>query len=353
MEVKGELRSVSLGPHPFEQRCNSTDPLALYKESQFMSTDEFKDHPKRLNGMYHRFEQHTDLSRCRITGEPIPHRNWAALFNGLRSLRLPLFFEESLPPLSEGVGQELCRLFNAIPDTIANLALVAKGPIDGFLQHQDTPASLQSLEPFNLLVTKLHLPHLRSLELEGWVTDYATLYRFLDAHASTLRSLHLIDIYACGNPYLWKDDEYGMGEADEEEDMYPFGEFVRSNLHLTGIEIHHFEHQRYPAGTSEGLDQHSWLVDPLETTPGDWDEDRDVMEDRLFDDDDDSKASILDSPRLERLCLGGRPNLIHRRVRPGTSRAKAGEDDAMAEENVRPKQWRGPGYYWTRRPAYR
>jgi hypothetical protein len=101
-------------------------------------------------------------------------------------------------------------------------------------------------------------------------------------------------------------------------------------------------------------------VDPLETTPGDWDEDREVMEDRLFDDDDESKASILDSPRLERLCLGGRPNLIHRRVRPGTwppgaSRAKADEDDAiaMADQNVRPKQWRGPGYYWTRRPAYR
>jgi hypothetical protein len=358
MQVKGELRSVSLGPHPFEQRCNSTDPLALYKESQFMSTDEFKDHPKRLNEFYHEFAHQTDLSRCRITGEPIPHRDWAGLFNGLKSLRLPLFFEESLPPLSEGVGQELCRLFAAIPETIANLALTAKGPIDGFLQHQGGPASLQALQPFNSLVTTLHLPHLRSLELEGWVTDYSTLYAFIGAHAPTLRTLHLIDIFACGNPYLWKGGEYEMGEADEEEDMYPFGEFIRSNLHLTGIEIHHFEHQRYPAGSTEGLNQHSWLVDPLETTPGDWDEDREVMEDRLFDDDDDSKASILDSPRLERLCLGGRPNLIHRRVRPGTwppgaSRVKSGEDDAMADKNVRPKQWRGPGYYWTRRPAYR
>ena len=361
MEVKGELRSVSFGPHPFEQRCNSTDPLALYKEPQFLSTDEFKDHPKRLNEFYSDFAQDTDLSRCRITGEPIPHRNWSALFKGLRSLRLPLFFEESLPPLSEGVGQELCRLFNAIPETIANLALAAKGPRDGFLKHISTieSASLQSLQPFNSLVAKLHLPHLRSLELEGWVTDYSTLLAFLKTHAPTLRTLHLIDIFVCGPPHLATGQcvDYCPHAEDEQPDMRPFGDFVRRNLRLTGIEIHHFEHQFHPRGSADGLYQHSWLMDPLDSMPGDWDEDMDAYEDRVFSDDDDAEPDVLDSPRLERLCLDGRPNLIHRRIRPGTS--FRGRDSAMSgvegvdEREKRWRNWKGPGYYWTRRPAYR
>lgn len=377
-DIKGEIRSVSLGPHPFEQRCNSTDPLALYKEAQFLSTDELKDHPRRLNEFYHEFAHDTDLSRCRITGEPIPHRDWKTLFNGLRTLRLPLFFEDSLPPPKEGVGQELNRLFASIPDTIVNLALVAKGPLDGFLQHQESPAALQTLQPFNSLAATLSLPSLRTLELEGWVTDYRTLFRFLGAHAATLRTLHLIDIFCCGNPHEMGDRPRNDENA-QEEDLFPFGDFIRRRLHLTGIEIHHFEHQYYPPTTNEmdmdtddddvttpqpantaeeleelvqGIEQHSWLVDPLDSTPGDWDEDKEILEDRLFDDDDTSKEYIYDSPRLERLCLNGRPNLIHRRVRPGTVKTLPYPRMQVMEEDSR-KLWRGPGYYWTRRPAYR
>lgn len=374
MKVKGEIRSISLGPHPFEQRCNSTDPLALYKEAQFMSTDELKDHPRRLNEFYQDFAHDTDLSRCRITGEPIPHRDWKKLFNGLRTLRLPLFFEDSLPPPNEGVGQELHRLFHSIPDTIVNLALTAKGPLDGFLQHQESPAALQTLQPFNSLVAPLYLPFLRTLELEGWVTDYRTMFGFLRSHAPTLRTLHLIDIFCCGNPYTM--GNYAMNETDEEEDLFPFGDFVRRTLHLTGIEIHHFQHQYYPPTSNEmdidgeesspipattaaelqelveGMEQHSWIVDPLDTTPGDWDEDKEILEDRLFDDDDQSKMSIYDSPRLERLCLNGRPNSVHRRVRPGTVRSLPFPRMDVMETSDK-KMWRGPGYYWTRRGAYR
>ena len=356
MEVKGELRSMSFGPHPFEQRCNSTDPLALYKEPQFLSIDEFKDHPKRLNEFYNDFAQDTDLSRCRITGEPIPHRDWATLFKGLKSLRLPLFFEESLPPLSEGVGKELRRLFDAIPDTIANLALAAKGPRDGWLKYQFNPPCFQALQPFHSLVASLQLPRLRSLELEGWVVDYGVLLDFLGAHAATLQTLHLIDVLIVGN-------QHEAGEACDDdcehyENMHPFGNFVRENLHLTGIEIHHFKHESYPmtytSDSVRGLHQHSWLMDPLDSMPGDWDEDTDAYEDRAFSDDDDNEPDVLDAPRLERLCLNNRPNMIHRRIRPGTSfRGRDSAIDNLDDQEKRWKAWRGPGYYWTRRPAYR
>lgn len=369
MEVKGELRSITLGMHPFEQRCNSTDPLALYKETQFMSTDELKDHPKRLNDSHHEHLQFTDLSRNRLNGDPIPKRNYTLLFNGLKSLRLPLFFETSLPPANEGIGPELRRLFTAIPDTIVHLALAAKGPIDGFLDHHGDVASLQTLQPFNDLVAKKRFPCLRTLELEGWVTDYKTLVRVLGNHAPTLRTLHLINIFAVGELQPTP-DAAEFGEADSTQ---AFGEFVRDTLHLTGIEVYHFEHQFYPSNALEsgranmhntadlsslvaGIEQQSWLIDPLETTQGDWDEDNEIKDDRMFEDDDESQAEVLDSPRLERLCLGGRANLVHRRVRPGKASVevpkplKKGEEGFGTEER---KMWCGPGYYWTRRPAYR
>jgi hypothetical protein len=364
-EVKGEgeLRSVTLGMHPFEQRCNSTDPLALYKETQFMSTDELKDHPKRLNDS--QFLQFTDLSRNRLNGDPIPRRDWSKLFAGLKSLRLPLFFEDSLPPANEGISPELRRLFAAIPETIVHLALAAKGPIDGFLQHQGDPASLQTLQPFNDLVAAKTFPHLRSLELEGWVTDYKTLVRLLGAHALTLRTLHLINIFCVGELFPQLD----AAEAGELDSTFAFGEFVRSTLHLTAIEIFHFEHQFYPSDASDigrfkldspaalddllrGLPQHSWLVDPLESTQGDWDEDVDVVEDRIYEDGDEREPEVLDAPRLERLCLGGRGNVVHRRVRPVG--VESGKREGMGrEEGISKGKWRGPGYFWTRRGAYR
>lgn len=366
IKCEGEIRSVTLGTHPFEQRCNSTDPLALYKETQFMSTDELKDHPKRLNENYGAISN-IDLSRTRLNGDPIPHRNWPQLFNGLRSLRLPMFFEDSLPPANEGIGPELRRMYNAIPDTIAHLALTAKGPIDGFLQHEGDVASLQTLQPFNELVATRHFPNLRTLELEGWVTDYKTLVRFLKIHASTLRTLHLINIFCVGELHTAAD----AAEFGETDSLVPFGVFVRDELNLTGIEVYHFEHQFYPANASEagrarmhvdlddlvvGIEQHSWLVDPLENADGDWDEDSEIKDDRQFADDDESQPEIIDSPRLERLCLGGRANLVHRRVRPGPARVEmpkplGGSWREEPEEEPR-RRWCGPGYYWTRRPAY-
>jgi hypothetical protein len=372
MEIKGELKSITLGMHCFEQRCNSTDPLALYKETQFLSADELKDHPKRLNDSHGEALPFTDLSRSRLNGEPIPKRGWSLLFNGLRSLRLPLFFEDSLPPANEGIGPELRRLFAAIPDTIVHLALAAKGPIDGFLMHQGDVASLQTLQPFNDLVASRHFPCLRSLELEGWVTDYKTLVSVLGAHAATLRTLHLINIFCVGE-LIPTPDAAEFGEVDS---TFAFGEFIRTTLHLTAIEVYHFEHQFYPLNASPegrdtldsdlasliaGIEQHSWLVDPLETTQGDWDEDEELHDDRMFSDDDESQPEVLDSPRLERLCLDGRANLVHRRVRPGGPKGAkvpkpkplSGEWDESGTGVEDRKRWCGPGYYWTRRGAYR
>ncbi|GAB7333695.1 hypothetical protein MBLNU13_g05238t3 [Cladosporium sp. NU13] len=366
-EVKPDLRAVTLGIHPFEQRCNSTDPLALFKETQFLSTDELKDHPKRLNDSHHEFLQNTDLSRYRLNGDPIPSRDWPRLFNGLKSLRLPIFFEDSLPPANAGIGPELRRIFNAIPDTIVHLALAAKGPIDGFLQNQGDVTSLQTLQPFNDLVATRHFPFLRTLELEGWVTDYKTLVKVLGAHASTLRTLHLINIFCVGELHP-SSDAAEFGEADS---TAAFGDFIRTNLHLSGIEVYLFEHQFYPSSAPEesranlaanltslvaGLDQESWVVDPLETTQGDWDEDSVVKDDRQFADDDHSQPDVIDAPRLERLCLDGRANLVHRRVRPGPSRIPLPQPltSSWLEMEEEPRhRWCGPGYYWTRRAAYR
>ncbi|KAM0721456.1 hypothetical protein Q7P37_002380 [Cladosporium fusiforme] len=337
MDVKGELRSLSFGPHPFEQRCNSTDPLAFYKESQFLAAEELKCDDSENNSMW----EAIDAEDTEIAGYDMPSGSengydWARLFNGLRSLRLPLFIEESLPSPTEGLGREIPRMLYSMPDTLVHLALVAKGPIDGFIQHEDTPACLQTLEPFNDIVANLRLPRLQTLELEGWVTDFGNLRKFLYAHATTLRTLHLLNIFCCGD--RWDEEEA------EESDMWPFGYFVAKTMNLTGIEIYQFEHQRFPPFTSEdleGVEQQSWLVDPLDTTPGDWDEE--VYEDRQFDEGDDDRPHILDAPRLEKVCLAGRPNLVHRRVRP---QHLVGCTDAPG------RAWRGPGYYWTRRPAY-
>lgn len=338
VHVKGELRSISFGPHPFEQRCNSTDPLAFYKELQFLATEEIRssDKPDRdLEIPDHEVsEDSEDWPSPRIK-----RYDWRQLFRGLRSLRLPLFIEESLMSPRFGLGLEISKLLQAIPDTIVHLALVAKGPIDGFLQYEDTCSAVKTLLPFTEIVAQLRFPRLRTLELEGWVADFGSLRKILAAHATSLRTLHLISMFCCGDTW----DE----EGNEENDMWPFGYFVANTMNLTGVEICKFELRRYPDFTEDDFENietflpQSWLVDPLDTTPGDWDEE--VHDDRKFDEDDDDRPHILDAPRLEKVCLAGRPNLVHRRVRPA---ALTRTVDAPG------KAWPGPGYKWTRTPAY-
>lgn len=261
------LQSVSFGPHFYEMASFPQEPLATYKELHYLSIDDL-DYGD------------SDLSP-----------DWATLFKGIRSLRLPLLFVEAAFP-SEQVG----KLFSAIPNTVEHLALGAKGPVEGY--EALLQATSQVLRPFKQLISGLRFPNLRTLELEGWVIQLATLKEFLLAHTSTLRTLHLINIYFVSN--------------DDTKDitLSQFAASMSTQLNLTGVEITNVE----ICGPCEipdlSAEDDTWLI------PGQHD-----------DDEWDGDASILAVPNIpvENKLLGGRPNLVHRR-RPAASPGHKGDD---------------------------
>ncbi|GAB7329126.1 hypothetical protein MBLNU13_g00955t1 [Cladosporium sp. NU13] len=261
------LQSMSFGPHFFEMVSFPQEPLVTYKEPHYLSID--------------------DLD----SGDPETSPDWTTLLKGLRSLRLPLMFTEATFP-----DENVEKLLHAIPDTIEHLALGAKGPVEGYEALEQ--ANSQVLRPFKQLISGLRFPKLRTLELEGWCIQLRTLKDFLFAHASTLRTLHLVNIYFVSN-----DDII-------DKDLSKFGASIAKELTLTGVEITNvavcgpLEIPDLPA------EDDTWLI------PG------------MNDDEDwDGDTGVIAGPNtsMEARFLGGRPNNIHRR-RPATAPGHKGDD---------------------------
>lgn len=261
------LQSVSFGPHSFEMVSFPQEPLVTYKEPHFLSLD--------------------DLDY----GESELSPNWTSLFKGLRSLRLPLLFVEATFP-----EQHAEKLMKAIPDTVEHLALGAKGPVEGYEALQQ--ANSQVLRPFKHLVSGLHFPKMKTLELEGWCIQLSTLKEFLLAHASTLRTLHLINIY-----FVSDGDVIDKG-------LSQFGASMATELHLNGIEITNVE-----------------VCGPLEIPDLPAEDDTWLIPGQHDDDEWDGDALVIANPNtpMEAKFLGGRPNHVHRR-RPATAPGHKGDD---------------------------
>jgi hypothetical protein len=261
------LQSVSFGPHFYEMVSFPQEPLSTYKEPHYLSVEDL------------------DYGDAELSPD------WTALMNGVRSLRLPLLFAEATFP-----DEHVEKLLHAIPDTIEHLALSAKGPVEGYKALEQ--ANSQVLRPFRQLISGLRFPKLRTLELEGWCIQLSTLKDFLLAHASTLRTLHLINIYLVSN-----DDTM-------DKTLSKFSASIAKELNLTGVEITNvavcgpLEIPDLPA------EDDTWLI------PGQHD-----------DDEWDGETGVIAQPnkQMEAKFLGKRPNNIHRR-RPATAPGHKGDD---------------------------
>jgi hypothetical protein len=262
------LQSLSFGPHFYEMVFFPQEPLITYKEPQYLSVEDL-DYGE------------SDLSP-----------DWATLLKSVRSLRLPLLFTEAKFP-----EQQVEKLLRAIPTTVKHLALCAKGPVEGY--ETLLQASSHILRPFEQLISGLRFPHLRTLELEGWVILLSTFTDFILAHAPTLRNLHLINIYFVSS-------EPGKGKL-----LGRLADSMAKKMNLSGVEITNVEVCR-PADIPEfSMEDDTWLI-PGQHELESWDGD---------------VAGIVDGPSefLENHCLGGRRNNIHRR-RPATAPGHKGDD---------------------------
>ena len=267
------LQSLSFGPHFYEMIYFPQEPLVTYKEPHYLSIEDL---------------DYGD-------GELSP--DWTMLLKGLRSLRLPLLFVEATFP-----DEHVKKMLHAVPDTIENLALGAKGPVEGY--ERLCNASAQVLRPFKQLVSGLRFPKLISLELEGWCIQLSVLKTFLLAHASTLRTLHLINIY------FVSDD----GDDDDDARYITLGNFASSiaeELNLTGMEILNVQ-VLGPAEIPEiPAEEDTWLI-------------LGEHENEFWDGDSPGIGSRPNT-KMEARFLGGRPNNIHRR-RPATAPNHKGDD---------------------------
>ncbi|KAL1586434.1 hypothetical protein WHR41_05212 [Cladosporium halotolerans] len=266
--LKGELQSVAFGPHHYQILALPQETLVTYKEPHYLSLEDISD------------------------GFPAAD-DCKDVFKNLRSFRLPLLFEGARFPL-----EKAARLLDGLPESIAKLALAAKGPIEG-TELQEIMIE-ETVRPFNELVAKRHFPHLESLELEGWCIELETLKEFLTKHASTLRTLHLINLYLAT-----------QGENPGPSHILSFGDFVGRELQLDGVEIIEVK----VLGPVESLGDRGdslWLDPALQFELNEeWDGSMPV-------------AALPDS-RAEKRCLAGRPNKIHRRRLP-TTKGQKGDD---------------------------
>jgi hypothetical protein len=262
------LQSLSFGPHFYEMVSFPQEPLSNYKEPHYLSIEDL---------------DYGD-------GELSP--DWTLLLKGLRSLRLPLLFAEAAFP-----DDHVEKMLHAVPDTVEHLALSAKGPVEGYerLCH----ASAQVLRPFKQLISGLRFPKLTSLELEGWCMQLSTLKTFLLAHAATLRTLHLINIY------IVCDDDNSV-----HENWSKIAAWMAEELILTGVEITNVS-VLGPAETPDiPAEDDSWLI-LGEHEVDYW----------------DGFTTVFAEPNtvMEAKFLGGRPNNVHRR-RPATAPGHRGDD---------------------------
>jgi hypothetical protein len=262
------LQSLSFGPHFYEMVYFPPEPLVAYKEPHYLSIEDL---------------DYGD-------GELSP--DWTMLLKGLRSLRLPLLFVEAAFP-----DEHVEKMLRAIPDTVEHLALGAKGPVEGYerLCH----ASAQVLRPFKQLISGLRFPRLRTLELEGWCIELNMLKTFLLAHAPTLRTLHLINIYFVSNDH------------SEDKALINFSTSIAEELNLTGVEITNVETTGPAEIPDIPAEDDTWLI-------------LGEHENEYW---DGEVAGIIARPntKTEAMFLGGRPNNIHRR-RMATAPGHKGDD---------------------------
>lgn len=156
---------------------------------------------------------------------------WPTLFRNLRSLRLPLCVVDDMCSPDDEPARGTLRLLNAIPDTIEDLTLAASSLQEAFERaHAKQSDRGYALYPFDTLISHLRFPRLQTLDLRGWVVTLSELEKFLLAHTSTLRTLHLIDMYVCRD----------IGDKGTIVD------FVGDKLALTGIEIPRLRYKDTP-----------------------------------------------------------------------------------------------------------
>jgi len=266
-KLKVGLQSVSFGPHFYEMVSFPQEPLSTYKEPHYLSVEDLDYGDDELSP------------------------DWTTLLKGIRSLRLPLLFVEATFP-----DEHVEKLLHAIPSTIEHLALSAKGPVEGYEALRQ--ASSQVLRPFKQLISGLRFPRLTTLELEGWCIQLSVFKTFLLAHASTLRTLHLINIYFVG------DDD------TRDKTLSKFIAPIAKELNLTGIEITNVEVLGPLEIPDLPAEDDTWLI------PGEHD-----------DEPWDGETGVIARPNtpMETKFLGGRPNNIHRR-RPATAPGHKGDD---------------------------
>lgn len=127
--------------------------------------------------------------------------------------------------------QTVLAMMNAIPNTIEDLALVASGLQEGSeIPHGNSSDRRDLLEPFGKFVRHLRFPRLHTLDLEGWIPIFHDLRDFLLAHAPTLGTLRLINMYVCI-------------ESGNKESVVGF---IGDSLALTGIEISRLRYKDTP-----------------------------------------------------------------------------------------------------------
>ncbi|KAM0698996.1 hypothetical protein Q7P36_001041 [Cladosporium allicinum] len=269
-EVKGGLQSVSFGPHFYEMVSFPEEPLINYKEPHYLSIEDMG-----------------------IEEDQSEQDLWTKFFEGLRSIRLPFLFTEAT---FEAAPAE--TLLKALPDTIEHLALSAKGPVEAFsLLEQASP---QLLRPFSI-ISPLRFPRLKSLELEGWCMPISNFREMLLAHASTLRSLHLVNLVLISG-----------GEDERDQDLNTLATAVAAKSHLTGVEVTKVRLTELHDIPSIDAEEDPWLI-PFQNEQDDWDGQSVIAATKPWD------------SKLEALFLGGRPNGIRRR-RPALAKGHKGDD---------------------------
>ena len=269
-QVKGGLQSVSFGPHFYEMVSSPEEPLINYKEAHYLSIEDMG-----------------------IEEDQSQNDLWAKMFGGLRAIRLPFLFTEATFP--SGPAETLLK---ALPDTIEHLALGAKGPIEAFsLLEQASP---QVLRPFEM-ISPLRFPRLKSLELEGWCVPISGFQKLLLAHASTLRTLHLINLVLITG-----------GEGESVPGLDTLASSIAAKSHLTGVEVTKVRSAALHDIPNIDAEEDPWLI-PFQSEHEDWDGWNVITNTKPWD------------ARLEGLFLGGRPNNVRRR-RPALAKCHRGND---------------------------
>ncbi|KAK3723751.1 hypothetical protein LTR37_001632 [Vermiconidia calcicola] len=158
------LTSFSVGPHPFETNFSRQEALA-------------SDDPTRSQ---------------RLMLLPLLQNLLEEPFSrSLTHLRLPISFEHYQ---TDSTGSEMFPVATALNriNSLTHLQFA-------ITESQDWDASGRAPVLFTTYIARLHLPHLRFLDLRNWKIQQPRLQTILQRHASTLRQLRLLHCYLSGD----------------------------------------------------------------------------------------------------------------------------------------------------------